>query len=56
MNFDNKDSFFYRILKVLELYELPDIASLITIITDENYMERLSLEIRYGVLEGIIGA
>ena len=28
MNFDNKDSFFYRILKVLELYELPDIASL----------------------------
>ena len=28
VNFDNKDSFFYRILKVLELYELPDIASL----------------------------
>ena len=28
VNFDNKDSFFYCILKVLELYELPDIASL----------------------------
>ena len=28
VNFDNKDSFFYRILKVLELCELPDIASL----------------------------
>ena len=28
LNVDNKDSFFYRILKVLELYELPDIASL----------------------------
>ena len=28
MNFDNKDSFFYRVLKVLELYNLPDIISL----------------------------
>ena len=28
VNFDNKDSFFYRVLKVLELYNLPDIISL----------------------------
>ena len=28
MNFDNKDSLFYRVLKVLELYNLPDIISL----------------------------
>ena len=28
MNFDNKDSIFYRVLKVLELYNLPDIISL----------------------------
>ena len=29
VNFDNKDSFFYRALKVLELYNPPDIISLI---------------------------
>ena len=29
VNFDNKDSFFYRILKVLELYNLPSIPALI---------------------------
>ena len=29
LNFDNKDSFFYCALKVLELYNLPDIISLI---------------------------
>ena len=28
VNFDNKDSFFHPILKVLKLYELPDIMSL----------------------------
>ena len=28
VKFNNKDSFFYRILKILELYELPDMASL----------------------------
>ena len=28
VNFDNKDSFFHRVLKVLELYKLPDITSL----------------------------
>ena len=28
VDFDNKDSFFYRVLKVLELYNLPDIISL----------------------------
>ena len=28
VNFDNTDSFFYRVLKVLELYNLPDIISL----------------------------
>ena len=50
VNFDNKDSFFYRILKVLELYELPDIASL------KQPLPTLSLEVRYGVLEGIISA
>ena len=27
MNFDNKDSFFYRVLKVLELFNLPGILS-----------------------------
>ena len=29
VNFNNKDSFFYRILKVLELYNLPSIPALI---------------------------
>ena len=29
VNFDNKDSFFYRILKVLELYNLPSVPALI---------------------------
>ena len=29
VNFDNKDSFFYRILKELELYNLPSIPALI---------------------------
>ena len=28
VDFDNKDSYFYRVLKVLELYNLPDIISL----------------------------
>ena len=28
VNFDNKDCYFYRVLKVLELYNLPDIISL----------------------------
>ena len=28
MNFDNKDNFFYHVLKVLELYNVPDIISL----------------------------
>ena len=28
VNFDNKDSFFYRILKVLQLYVLPDTMTL----------------------------
>ena len=39
VNFDNKDSFFYRVLKVLELYNPPDIMSLNQELPSKNSME-----------------
>ena len=39
VNFDNKDSFFYHVLKVLELYNLPDIISLNQELPSKNSME-----------------
>ena len=39
VNFDNKDSFFYCVLKVLELYNPPDIMSLNQELPSKNSME-----------------
>ena len=43
VNFDNKDSFFYRVLKVLELYNLPDIEKHSRNLCYKLYNKRLSL-------------
>ena len=57
VNFDNKDNFFHRILKVLELHEVPDITSLKQQLPTKTIWKDSSLKIRYGVLGGgIIGA